>query len=60
MIVVDVVYPAVLLVHGKLIYLLQEMANGIQSWLPALTKSTCREEAVVDSQGRKVVGSEGG
>jgi len=35
------------------------MVAGIQSGLQALTKSLCQVEAVVESQGRQVVDSEG-
>jgi len=58
-IVTDVVYPAILLAHGNSISLLQAMVVGVQSDLRALTKSLCQVEAVVDSQGRQVVDSEG-
>ena len=58
-IIADVVYPAVLLAHGKSISLLQAMVAGIQSGLRVLTKSLCQVEAIVDSQGRPVVDSEG-
>jgi len=58
-IVIDVMYPEVLLAHGKSISLLQAMVAGIQSGLQALTKSLCQVEAVVNSQGRQVVDSEG-
>jgi len=40
-IVADVVYPAVLIVHGKSISLLLAMVAGIQSGLRVLTKSLC-------------------
>ena len=49
MIVADVVYPAVLLVQGRSISLLQAMVASIQSGLQALTKSLFQVEAVVDS-----------
>ena len=58
-IVVDVVYLAFLLEHGKSISFLQAMVAGIQSGLQVLTKSLCQVEAIVDSQGRQVVDSEG-
>ena len=58
-VVADVVYPTVLLVHGRSISLLQVMVAGIQSGLRALTKSLCQMEAIMDSQGRQVVDSEG-
>jgi len=58
-IVADVVYPAILLAHGKSISLLQAMVAGIQSGLRVLTKSLCQVEIVVDSQGRPMVNSEG-
>jgi len=48
-IVADVVYPAVLLAHGRSISLLQAMVAGIQNGLRALTKSLCQVEAIVDS-----------
>jgi len=38
-IITDVVYPVVLLAHGKSIALLQAMVAGIHSGLRALTKS---------------------
>ena len=40
-IIVDVVYPAVLLAYGKSIALLSVMVAGIQSGLRALVKSLC-------------------
>ena len=58
-IVADVVYPAVLLAHGKSISLLPAMVVDIQSGLRVLTKSLCQVEAIVDSQGRTLVDSEG-
>jgi len=56
-IVANMVYPAVLLEHGRVISPLQEMVASIQSGLRVLTKSLCQVEAVVDSQGRQVVDS---
>ena len=47
-IVADVVYPAVLLTHGKSIALLPTMVVGIQSGLHALAKSFCQVEAIVN------------
>ena len=58
-IVTDMVCPTVLLAHEKSISLLQAMVAGIQSGLQAVTKSLCQVEAVIDSQGRQVVDSEG-
>jgi len=58
-IVANVVYPAVLLAYGKSIALLPAMVAGIQSGLRVLIKSLCQVEAIVDSQGRPVVDSEG-
>ena len=49
-IVTDVVYPVVLLAHGKSIILL-EMVAEIQSGLRALTKSFCQVEAILDVKG---------
>ena len=48
-IVFNVVYLAVLLMHGKSISLLPVMVAGIQSGLRVLTKSLCQVEAIVDS-----------
>ena len=48
-IVAGVVYPIVLLAHGKSISILPAMVAGIQSGLWALAKSLCQVEAVVDS-----------
>ena len=48
-IVTYVVYPTVLLVHGKPISHLPVMVAGIQSGLRVLTKSLCQVEAIVDS-----------
>ena len=58
-IVADVVYPVVLLAHGKSISLLLALVASIQSGLRALTKSLCQVEAVIDSQGKPFVDSEG-
>ena len=58
-IVTNVVYPAVLLGHEKSISLLPAIVAGIQSGLWVLIKSLCQVEAVVDSQGRQIVDSEG-
>jgi len=58
-IVTDMVCPTVLLAHGKSISLLQAMVADIQSGLRALIKSLCQVEAIVDSQGRHMVDSEG-
>ena len=58
-IVVDVIYPAILLAYGKSIALLPVMVAGIQSGLRVLIKSLCQVEAIVDSERRPVVDSEG-
>jgi len=55
----DVVYPAILLAHGKSISLFLAMVASIQSGLQVLTKNLCQVEAVVDSQDRQMVDSEG-
>ena len=58
-IVADVVYPAVLLAHGRSIALLPAMVADIQSGLRALAQNFCRVEKVVDSHGEPDVDSEG-
>ena len=58
-IVADVVYPAVLLAHGKSIALLPAMVAGIQSGLRALTKSFCQVEAIMVAKGNSVKNSNG-
>ena len=58
-IIADVVYLMVLLAYWKSISLLPVMVAGIHSGLGALIKSLCQVVAVVDSQGRLVVDSEG-
>ena len=58
-IVVDMVYPAVLLAYGKCIALLPAVVAGFQSELRALVKSLRQVEAIVDSEGRPVVDLEG-
>jgi len=54
-IVADVVYPAVLLAHGKSIALFPAMVAGIHTGLHALTKSFCQVEAIVDAEGLPVM-----
>ena len=51
--------PTVLLAYGKSIALLLAMVARIQSDLQALVKSLCQVEAIVDSEGRLVVDSDG-
>ena len=58
-VVTDVVYPAILLAHGKSISFLPAIVAGIQSSLRALTKSMCQVKAVLDPQGKPVMDSEG-
>jgi len=58
-IVADVVYPAVLLAHGKSIALLSVMVAGIQSGLRALTKSFCQVEAIMNVEGNPITDSNG-
>ena len=58
-IVADVVYPTVLLAHGKSIALLSAMGAGIQSGLHVLTKSLCQVEAIMDAEGNPVTDSNG-
>ena len=53
-IIADVLYPAVLLAHGKSISLLPATVAGIQSGLRALMKSFCQVEAIVDVKGNPV------
>ena len=48
-IVADMMYPTVLLTHGRSISLLQPIMADIQSGLRALTKSQYQVEVVVDS-----------
>jgi len=56
-IVIDMVYPVVLVAHGKSIALFPAMVVGIQSGLQALTKSFCEVEAIVDVKGNPVKNS---
>ena len=49
-IVADVMYPTILLAHGKSIALLLTMVAGIQSGLRGLAKRFCQVEATVDSE----------
>ena len=58
-IVADLVYPVVLLAHGKSIALLPAMVAGIQSGLRALTKNFCQVVAIVDAKGNPVKDSNG-
>ena len=58
-IIADVVYPAVLLAHGKSIALLLAMVAEIQSGLCVLTKSFCQVEVVVDVEGNPIIDSNG-
>jgi len=58
-IIVDVVYLAVLLAHGKSIALLPAMVARIQSRMRALATSFCRVEAIVDAEGNPVIDSNG-
>ena len=53
------VYPAVLLAHGKSIVLFLAMVARIHSGLQVLTKSFCQVEAIVDSEGNPVKDSNG-
>jgi len=48
-IVANVMYPTVLLAHGKSISVLSAMVADIQSGLRVLAKSLCQVEAIVDS-----------
>jgi len=50
-IVVDVVYPVVVLVFGRNTALLPTMVGCIQSGLRVLTKTFCKIEALVDYDG---------
>jgi len=58
-IIANMVYPAVLLAHGKSISLLLAMVVRIQSGLRALTKSFCQVEAIVVAEGNPVKDSNG-
>ena len=58
-IVADVVYPAVLLAHGKPIALLPAMVARIQSGLCALAKNFRQVENIVDAEGNPVTDSNG-
>ena len=58
-IVADVVYPAVLLAHGKSIALLLAMMAGIHSGLCVLAKSFCQVKAIMDAEGHLVTDSNG-
>jgi len=58
-IIANVVYPAVLLAHGKSIALLRAMVARIQSGLRALAKSFCQVEAIIDAKGHPVTDSNG-
>jgi len=54
-IVVNVVYPAVLLAFGQSIALLPTMVGCIQSRLRALTMTFCKVEALVDDDGNVLI-----
>jgi len=58
-IVADVVYPVVLLAHGKFIALLPAMVAGIQSGSRTLAKNFCQVEAIVDAEGHPITDSNG-
>ena len=58
-IISGVVYPAVLLAHGKSIVLLPAMVAGIQSGLRALTKSFCHVKVIMDAEDNPVTDSNG-
>jgi len=58
-VIADVVYPEVLLVHGKSIGLFPAMVAGVQSGLRVLTKSFCQVETIVDVKGNPVKDSNG-
>ena len=58
-IIVDMVYPVVLLAHRKSISLLQVMVACFQSGLRVLAKCLCQVEVIVDSHGKQMVDSEG-
>ena len=57
--VADMVYPTILLAHGKFIALLPVMMVRIQSGLRALMKSFCQVKAIVDAEGNPVTDSNG-
>jgi len=58
-IIADVVYPAVSFACEKSIALLPAMVAEIQSGLRALVKSVFQVEAIVNSEGKQEVDSEG-
>ena len=55
----DVVYPAVLLAHGKSLGLLPAMVGCLQSGLRLLTTQFCNVEPVVDEYGEDVLDRNG-
>ena len=58
-VITDVVYPTVILAHGKSFVLLPAMVVGIQRGLQALKKSFCQVEAIVDMKGNPIKDSNG-
>jgi len=54
-IVVDVVYPAVLLAFSQNVTLLLAMVECIQSGLRTLTKTFCKVESLVDDEGNMLI-----
>ena len=58
-IMVDVVYPVLLLAFGRRITLLPMMVRCIQSELQALTKTFCKVEALVDANGNALTDQHG-
>ena len=51
----DVVYPAVLLAHGRPLRLLLAMVSCLQSGLRALILSFCRVEVMEDEKGNVIL-----
>ena len=59
-VVADMVYPVVLLVHGRSLSLLSTMVGYLQSGLRTLCQSLCNVIVEKDREGNMVVRSDGG
>ena len=57
--VADVVYPAVLLAHGRPLGLIPTMVSSLQSGLRVLTLSLCHVEIMEDDEGNAILDKNG-